>query len=138
MAEFRHAGWKGWGDLLNQALRLVDELYPAAGFDVVALHVEYLVLALKTNEQQQAFADALRRTVSGRGGEVMTYVHKMIDEGIREGIREGELRGRLHTIQGLLGSEVPWSTIEAATGIDEAAFRCLKQQLDDNGAGRAE
>ena len=72
----------------------------------------------------------------------MTYVHKMIDEGIREGIREarreGELRGRLQTIQGLLGSEVPWSTIKAATGIDEAAFRRLKQQLDDNGAGRAE
>ena len=142
MAEFRHAGWKGWGDLLNQVIRLVDELYPAAGFDVVALHVEYLVLALKTNEQQQAFADALRRTVSGQGGEVMTYVHKMIDEGRREGElkgrREGELRGRLQTIQGLLGSEVPWSTIEAATGIDEAAFRRLKQQLDDNGAGRAE
>ena len=138
MAEFRHAGWKGWGGLLNQVIRLVDELYPAAGFDVVALHVEYLVLALKTNEQQQAFADALRRTVSGRGGEVMTYVHKMIDEGRREGIREGELRGRLQTIQGLLGSEVPWSTIEAATGIDEAAFRRLKQKLDDNGAGRAE
>ena len=80
----------------------------------------------------------------------MTYVHRMIDEGIREGIREarregiregireGELRGRLQTIQGLLGREVPWSIIEAATGIDEAAFRRLKQQLDDNGAGRAE
>ena len=83
----------------------------------------------------------------------MTYVHRMIDEGvregvregirearqegIREGIREGELRGQLQTIQGLLGSEVPWSVIEAATGIDEAAFRRLKQQFDDNGAGRA-
>ena len=146
MAEFRHAGWKGWGDLLNQALQLMEELYPAAGFDVVALHVEYLVLALKTNEQQQAFAEALRRTVPGQGGEIMTYVHRMIDEGRREGelkgrregIREGELRGQLQTIQGFLGRDVPWSTIEAATGIDEAAFRRLKQQFDDNGAGHAE
>ena len=79
----------------------------------------------------------------------MTYVHRMIDEGRREarregiregrqeGIREGELRGQLQTIQGLLEREVPWSTIEAATGIDEAAFWRLKQQLDGNGAGHA-
>ena len=83
----------------------------------------------------------------------MTYVHRMIDEGRREGelkgrregiregrqigrqigIREGELRGQLQTIQGFLGRDVPWSTIEAATGIDEATFRRLKQQFDDNG-----
>ena len=79
----------------------------------------------------------------------MTYVQEMIDEGvregrregrregiregrregIREGIREGELRGQLQTIQGLLGREVPWSVIEAATGIDEAAFRRLSETL---------
>ena len=92
----------------------------------------------------------------------MTYVHKMIDEGIRkgrqegiregiregrregiregrrEGRREGELRGQLQTIQRFLERDVPWSTIEAATGIDEATFRRLKQQFDDNGAGHAE
>ena len=84
----------------------------------------------------------------------MTYVHRMIDEGVREGRREGELKGRregelkgrregelrgqLQTIQGFLGHDVPWSTIEAATGIDEAMFRRLKQQLDDNGPGHAE
>ena len=87
----------------------------------------------------------------------MTYVHKMIDEGrrearqegIREGRREGrqegrregrqegELRGQVQTIQGFLERDVPWSTIEAATGIDEATFRRLKQQFDDNGAGHA-
>ena len=120
----------------------MDKLYPDAGIDWVALHVEYVLLGLKTNEQQQAFAEALRRTVPGRGGEIMTYVHKMIDEGIRkgrqEGIREGELRGQLQTIQGFLGRDVPWSTIEAATGIDEATFRRLKQQFDDNGADHAE
>ena len=84
----------------------------------------------------------------------MTYVHEMIDEGRREGElkgrregelkgrregrQEGELRGQLQTIEGFLGRDVPWSTIEAATGIDEATFRRLKQHLDDNGAGHAE
>ena len=46
-----------------------------------------------------------------------------------EGRREGELRGTVATIEGLLGQEVPWSTIEAATGIDEPAFRRLRREL---------
>ena len=44
--------------------------------------------------------------------------------------REGELTGRVLTIEGFLGRDVPWSTIEAATGIDEAAFRRLKHQVE--------
>ena len=45
------------------------------------------------------------------------------------GRREGELRGKVVTIEGLLRQEVPWSTIEAATGIDEPAFRRLQREL---------
>ena len=48
----------------------------------------------------------------------------------QEGRREGELRGKVLTIEGFLGRDVPWSTIEAATGIDEAAFRRLKHQVE--------
>ena len=48
------------------------------------------------------------------------------------------MRGQLQTIQRFLERDVPWSIIEAAIGIDEATFRRLKQQLDDNGAGHAE
>ena len=117
----------------------------------MALHVEY-VLAAQPEERHPAFGAVLRRNVPGRGGELMNYVERMVEQGRREGmvnvermveqgrqegIQEGELRGRLQAAQGLLG-RVPWSTIEAATGIDEAAFRRLKQQLDDNGAGAAE
>lgn len=72
----------------------------------------------------------------------MTYVHRMIERGIQEGIRkarreaeltrqENELKGKLQIIQGFLGRAVPWATIEAATGIDEAAFGRLKQQFDE-------
>ena len=106
----------------------------------VALHVEYL-LWTQPQERQQQITEALLRNVPGHGGEVMNYVQQMVNEGwqkgIREGRQEGELRGQLQTIQGFLERAVPWSTIEAATGIDEAAFRRLKQQLDDNGAGHA-
>ena len=48
----------------------------------------------------------------------------------QEGRQEGELRGKVLTIEGFLGRDVPWSTIEAATGIDEAEFRRLKLQLE--------
>lgn len=60
----------------------------------------------------------------------MNYVEQLIERGRREGLQEGELRGQIRTIEGLLVREVPWSTIEAATVIDEAAFRKLKQGLD--------
>ena len=48
---------------------------------------------------------------------------------------EGELKGRIRTIEAFLGRAVPWSTIEAATGIDEAAFRKLKQHVDADDDG---
>ena len=61
-------------------------------------------------------------------------------EGRQEGLRgelRGELRGKVLTIEGFLGRDVPWSIIEAATGVDQATFGRLKKQLqaadDDTG-----
>lgn len=125
-----------------------DVPYPDAGIRAVAPHLEY-VLAILPDEWQQRFANALRRKVRGRGGDVMNYVLRMVEEGrregwqeglregIREGVmkgrREGELRGQLKTIQGFLGRGVLWSTIEEVTGIDEATFwRLWQQQFDDD------
>ena len=48
----------------------------------------------------------------------------------REGRQEGELRGKMQTIEGLVARDVPWSTIEAATGIDQATLGRLKHQPD--------
>ena len=150
MATFRET----WEELLEQASRLMGRMYRVDGFDAVALHVEY-VLAAQPEERHPAFGAVLRRNVPGRGGELMNYVEQMVERGRREGMsnvermveqgrregelkgrqegrQEGELRGRLQAAQGLLGRDVPWSTIKAATGIDEAAFRRLKQQFDDS------
>ena len=79
-------------------------------------------LATQPAERRAAFVEA-RRNAPGRGGDVMNYVEQLIERGRREGLQEGELRGQIRTIEGLLVREVPWSTIEAATGIDEVAFR---------------
>jgi hypothetical protein len=147
MAAFRDAR----EELLESVTRMMGELYRAAGFEEVAKHVEY-VLATQPDDYRPLFVRALRRNVPGRGGDVMNYVEQLIERGRREGLEdglkegelkghreglyEGELKGRIRTIEGFLGRAVPWSIIEAATGIDEAAFRKLKQDLDaaDEGA----
>ena len=58
------------------------------------------------------------------------YGEVIAQEARQKARREGELRGRVLIIEGFLGRDVPWSTIEAATGIDEAAFRRLKHQVE--------
>ena len=139
MAAFRDAR----EELLESVTRMMGELYRAVGFEEVAKHVEY-VLATQPDEYRPLFVRALRRNVPGRGGDVMNYVEQLIERGRREGLedglkedrQEGELKGRIRTIEGFLGRAVPWSTIEAATGIDEAAFRKLKQDLDATDDGR--
>jgi predicted transposase YdaD len=60
----------------------------------------------------------------------MNYVEEMIERGRREGRQEGELQGQVRVIEGFVARNTPWSTIEAATGIDEAAFRRLRQRID--------
>ena len=129
MAAFRQAR----EELLESATRLMGELYRAMGFDAVTKHVEY-VLATQPDEYRPVFVDALRRNVPGRGGDVMNYVEQLIErgrrEGRQEGRREGRLEGQIRTIEGLLERDLSWPIIEAATGIDEAAFRRFKRQLD--------
>ena len=96
------------------------ELYRVAGFEEAPKHV---VLATQPDEQRKLFAEALRRNVPGRGGELMNYVEELIEQGRREGRHEGELKGQVRAIEGVVARDIPWSTIEAATGIDEPTFR---------------
>ena len=56
-------------------------------------------------------------------------------EAQQNGRQEGVLITQVRTIDGLLGRDVPWATIEAATGIDQATFGRLKQQLETTGGG---
>ena len=52
----------------------------------------------------------------------MNYLDELIEQGRQE--------GQLGTIEKLVRTGVAWTTIEAATGIDERTFDRLKQQLD--------
>lgn len=75
----------------------------------------------------------------------MTKTEEMVEiygdmrerEGRQEGLQEGQLRGKVQTIEGLVGRGVPWSVIEAATGIDEPTFDRLKHQFAAREGGTA-
>ena len=138
MAAFREAS----EELLERATRLIGEVNRRDGFAAAVKHVEY-VLATQPEERRKLFAQALRRNVPGPGGEVMNYVEEIIEQGRREGElkgrregrREGRQEGQLRAIEGFVARDVPWSTIEAATGIDEATFQRLRQSLGDTDDG---
>ena len=130
------------GELLQRLVPLLAEMMGQdGGIDELRQFVVYVAAATtKAPERWNRFAEAVRREVPG-GEEVMTDTRGMIEayaevveqealqKGIRKGREEGRQEGVLHTIEGFLGRNVPWATIEAATGIDEAEFRRLRQSL---------
>ena len=138
MAAYR-ASWP----VLQRLVPLLAELAQAGGSEDLQRIVVYIAATTREPKRWHRFAEAVRRQVPG-GGELMNKTEEMIEiygdmrerEGRQEGRQEGELRGKVQTIEGLVGRDVPWSIIEAATGIDQATFDRLKRQLDtaDGGA----
>ena len=49
-------------------------------------------------------------------------------------LAEGRVEGQVEVVEGLLRVGVTWDVIEAATGLNEARFRALKDQLTDSGS----
>ena len=149
MAAFR-ASWP----VLQRLVPLLAELGRGGGNEDLRRIVVYIATTTPEPERWNKFADAVRRQVPG-GAELMSKTQEMIEiygdvikerarqeglqEGRQEGLQKGELKGKVQTIEGFLGRDVPWSTIEAATGIDEASFHQLKQQLQaaEDGAPHA-
>ena len=64
----------------------------------------------------------------------MTYAQELLAEGRAEGRVEGRMEGQVEVVEGLLGVGVTWDVIEAATGLNEARFRALKEQLANSGS----
>ena len=127
--------------LLQRLVPLLAELGRGGGNEDLRRIVVYIAATTREPERWHRFADAVRQQVPG-GVELMNKTLEMLEiygevikqefrqEGRQEGLREGELKGKVLTIEGFLGRDVPWSTIEAATGIDEATFRRLKHQVE--------
>ena len=142
MAAYR-TGWP----VMQRLLALLTELDRAGKTDDLQQVVVYVAATTRDPERWNRFAETLRREVPG-GGELMNKAtqemleiygevkkQEAIQQGRQEGRQEGVLMTQVRTIEGFLGRGVPWSTITAATGIDEAEFGRLKQQLEAAGGG---
>ena len=124
-------------------------MLPHADQDAVRTLVVYLWVTRDRDTARQ-FGEQLRATVSGSGGDRVSYAEELIqemgrrsrEEGLQEGheagLQEGHQRGRreglegqVGTIENLLRAGVPWSVIEEATGIDREALGALKQRLQE-------
>ena len=127
------AGYRASWPVLQRLVPLLAELAQVGGSENVRRIVVYTATTTREPERWHRFAEAVRRQVPG-GGELVNKTEEMIeiygDMREREGRQEGELRGKVQTIEGFVGRDVPWPIIEAATGIDEATFDRLKHQLD--------
>jgi len=125
---------------------LLAELGQEGGFEDLRRIVVYIAPTMREPEWWHRFAEAVRRRVPG-GEELLNNTQEMLEiygevmqqearqKDLQEGRQEGRREGRLGTIEQFRQAGVEWSTIEAATGIDEATFDRLKHQLDaDDGA----
>ena len=116
MAAFRrHAS-----EALELAAQLVSSLSVVGGVNELRQFVVYVIVTQEP-EVVEAFGKALRRYGDERGDEVVTYAEQLL--------AEGERRGKVEVVEGLLRVGVSWEVIEAATGLNEARFQALKNQL---------
>ena len=122
---------------LDLTARWALSLHAGGGVGELRRFILYL-MATKGREAIEAFEGALRRHGLGQGDEIVTYAQELLAEGEAkdraEGRIEGRAEGQVEVVEGLLRVGVTWDVIEAATGLNEAGFRALKEQLTDSGS----
>jgi predicted transposase YdaD len=114
-----------WMEQVARLLHSLASLPSGGGVNYVRIFVWY-ILATQEPEAAQSFRDILRHYAPEVGDEVMTYAQQLV--------AQGEIRAQVRMIEGLLREGVEWSVIERATGITEAQFQVLKQQVEDMNA----
>ena len=138
-----YQGERGWRHGRERLVPMLAELAQETGIEDVRQIVVYLAATTRERARWDRFAEAVRRQVPG-GGELMNKADEMVEiygeVREREGRQEGRREGQLGTIEKLVQAGVAWTTIEAATGIDERTFDRLKHQLDaaDDGDSAAQ
>ena len=98
---------------------LLAELGRVGGID----NLRQIVVYCGNDAGSGALAEIRRRGAAGGAG------RWGVDDQDR-GPRQGRLEGQIGAIENLLRAGAPWPLIESATGIDQAALRALKQQIE--------
>lgn len=115
-----------WMEQVAALLVSLSALPSSGGVNYMRIFVRYL-LATQEPEAAQTFREVLRRHAPAVGDDVMTtYAQELLAEGEAKGRTEERVR----TIEGFLREGVEWSVIERATGVNEAQFQALKQQVE--------
>jgi predicted transposase/invertase (TIGR01784 family) len=110
-----------WMEQVARLLGLLSSLASSGGINYVRIFVLY-ILATQEPEVAQSFREVLRRHAPDVGDDLMTYAQELLEK--------GRLEERVKMIEGFLQVGVEWSVIERATGVNEAQFQALKQQVE--------
>ena len=111
-----------WMEQVARLLASLSSLPPSGGMSYVRIFVLY-ILATQELEAAQVFHEVLRQYAPEVGDDLMTYAQELL--------AQGEIRAQVRIIEGLLRAGVDWAVIEEASGVNEAQFQALKQQIED-------
>jgi hypothetical protein len=115
-----------WMDQVARLLDSLSSLAPSGGINYVRIFVLY-VLSTQEPEAARSFREVLLRHAPQVGDDLMTYAQQLL----AEGEQKGKVRNQVEVIEGFLREGVEWSVIARATGVNEAQFQTLKQQVAD-------
>jgi predicted transposase YdaD len=115
-----------WMDQVARLLGALSSLAPSGGINYVRLFVLY-ILATQEPEAALSFRDVLQRHAPAVGDDLMTtYAQELL----AEGEEKGKVKTQVEVIEGLLREGMEWAAIERVTGVNEAQFQTLKQQIE--------
>jgi predicted transposase/invertase (TIGR01784 family) len=110
-----------WMERVASLLDSLASLPPSGGINYVRLFVLY-ILATQEPKAAQSFRDVLRQYAPEVGDDLMTYAQELL--------AQGEIRAQVRIIENLLREGMEWPVIERVTGVNEAQFQALKQQVE--------
>ena len=119
-----------WMEQVARLLESLSSLPPSGGVDYVRIFMLY-ILATQEPEAALSFREVLQRHAPQVGDDLMTYAQELFKEGRAEGQAEGEMKAEVRIIENLLREGMEWAGIERVTGVNEAQFQALKQQVED-------
>jgi len=114
-----------WMDQVARLLDSLSSLAPSGGVNYVRIFVLY-VLSTQEPEAARSFREVLLRHAPQVGDDLMTYAQELL----KEGRTEGEIKAEVRIIENLLREGMEWAAIERVTGVNEAQFKTLKQQVE--------
>ncbi len=118
-----------WMEQVASLLGSLSSRPSSGGIDYVRIFVLY-ILETQEPEAAESFREVLRRHAPEVGDELMTYAQQLLAEGRAEGEERGKVKNQVEVIEGLLREGLEWAAIERVTGINEAQFQVLTQQVE--------